>query len=308
MRADAGPPPPFDSPEEPYPFLTVSGPGGLRDPRRAHPRRSDRTGALPALGGRGDDPQAQGPPLVRAPGHREAGRGATPGRGRASDRTRLRGHGRRAHDRLLPRRRRGLGLAGAGSSEHDAGSPPGAGAALQPRHRPRRLCNDAGQGLLNAHALRVRERLLRLNARITGHRLLRGAVFPGGARLLDRPTARELREIAADVAEIVDLALEPQRRARPVRRHADPDRGAGQPTSVSSAMPLAQAGSPSTPAATTPSSTPPPALTIVTETDGDVLARFLVRAREVQTSVALLQSASRAASAPARPPAASPPG
>ena len=32
------------------------------------------------------------------------------------------------------------------------------------------LCNDADHGILNAHALRVREWLLRLNKQVTGHR------------------------------------------------------------------------------------------------------------------------------------------
>ena len=43
------------------------------------------------------------------------------------------------------------------------------------------LANDVGFPILNAHALRIRERLMRLNYRTTGHRLLRGAIVPGGA-------------------------------------------------------------------------------------------------------------------------------
>ncbi|MDE3065338.1 MAG: NADH-quinone oxidoreductase subunit C, partial [Acidobacteriota bacterium] len=38
------------------------------------------------------------------------------------------------------------------------------------------LCNDVGFGLAQARALTLRERLLRLNRAVTGHRLLRGAV------------------------------------------------------------------------------------------------------------------------------------
>ncbi len=69
------------------------------------------------------------------------------------------------------------------------------------------LCNDVGYGILNAHAQRVREQLLRLNDDVTGHRLLRGAIAPGGVRVRSLPTRRQLSAIAADVAEIVDLAL-----------------------------------------------------------------------------------------------------
>jgi Ni,Fe-hydrogenase III large subunit/Ni,Fe-hydrogenase III component G len=69
------------------------------------------------------------------------------------------------------------------------------------------LCNDVGHSVLNAHALRIRERLLRLNEHVTGHRLLRGAIGLGGATVVRLPDPSELAEIAADIADVVDLAL-----------------------------------------------------------------------------------------------------
>jgi Ni,Fe-hydrogenase III large subunit/Ni,Fe-hydrogenase III component G len=42
------------------------------------------------------------------------------------------------------------------------------------------IVNDTGFAWGHAHCFRLREELLRLNARLTGHRLLRGAVVPGG--------------------------------------------------------------------------------------------------------------------------------
>ena len=69
------------------------------------------------------------------------------------------------------------------------------------------LCNDVGYGILNAQALRIREQLLRMNAQTTGHRLLRGGIFPGGAAVASLPSATALQRIAADVAEVVELAL-----------------------------------------------------------------------------------------------------
>ncbi|MHA6797321.1 hydrogenase large subunit (plasmid) [Pseudonocardia bannensis] len=69
------------------------------------------------------------------------------------------------------------------------------------------LCNDVGHGILNAHAQRIREQLLRLNDHVTGHRLLRGAIHPGGATIHQLPDLARLRAIAADVAEVVALAL-----------------------------------------------------------------------------------------------------
>jgi Ni,Fe-hydrogenase III large subunit len=69
------------------------------------------------------------------------------------------------------------------------------------------LANDVGFALANAHAQRVREQLLRLNANVTGHRLLRGAIRPGAVALRTLPDVAELRSIAADVAEITELTL-----------------------------------------------------------------------------------------------------
>jgi Ni,Fe-hydrogenase III large subunit/Ni,Fe-hydrogenase III component G len=69
------------------------------------------------------------------------------------------------------------------------------------------LCNDVGFGVVHAHALRIRERLLRLNAEATGHRLLRGGVFPGGAAVRRLPATATLEEIQADFHDIVSIAL-----------------------------------------------------------------------------------------------------
>lgn len=69
------------------------------------------------------------------------------------------------------------------------------------------LANDIGYGIANTHAQRVRERLLRLNAAVTGHRLLRGAIRPGGIALQGLPDTTELQHLAADVAEVAALTL-----------------------------------------------------------------------------------------------------
>lgn len=69
------------------------------------------------------------------------------------------------------------------------------------------LANDVGFGLAHAHAQRIREQLLRLNDAVTGHRLLRGAVRPGGVVLRALPDSGALRRIAADVAEVAELTL-----------------------------------------------------------------------------------------------------
>jgi len=69
------------------------------------------------------------------------------------------------------------------------------------------LANDVGFSLANTHAQRIRERLMRINADVTGHRLLRGAIAPGRVALRDLPDPAELRAVAADLAEVAELTL-----------------------------------------------------------------------------------------------------
>jgi len=63
------------------------------------------------------------------------------------------------------------------------------------------IINDTGYAFGHAHCGRLRERLLRLNARLTGHRLLRGAVAPGG--LTADPGGDVLRSVALEVTRVV---------------------------------------------------------------------------------------------------------
>jgi Ni,Fe-hydrogenase III large subunit/Ni,Fe-hydrogenase III component G len=73
------------------------------------------------------------------------------------------------------------------------------------------IANDTGYAVAHSHCFRIRERLLRLNKQLTGNRLLRGAITPGGV-LADLPPGLDLpAEIEAavrDFEEIVGLALE----------------------------------------------------------------------------------------------------
>ena len=69
------------------------------------------------------------------------------------------------------------------------------------------LANDVGLGLANAHAQHLREQLLRINDAVTGHRLLRGAIHPGGVTLRCLPDTAQLRAIADDIAELAELTL-----------------------------------------------------------------------------------------------------
>jgi Ni,Fe-hydrogenase III large subunit/Ni,Fe-hydrogenase III component G len=151
------------------------------------------------------------------------------------------------------------------------------------------LCNDVGFGLANAHALTLREALLRLNAEVTGHRLLRGAIVPGGAHLRRMPLLDELKEIGERFHEIVDLA-----RSNTIVM----DRFAG--TAVLSSVQAEEigvigvvaraSGLPLDGRLAHPFIDPPADFRTAGRQSGDVLARFLVRCDEFDASLALLES------------------
>jgi len=147
------------------------------------------------------------------------------------------------------------------------------------------LANDVGFALANSHAQRIRERLLRLNAEVTGHRLLRGAIRPGGVTLRRLPDPAMLREIAADLAEVAELTL---------ANSVVYDRFAGTSVlSTDDAHALgclgyaARASGVRTDARIEHPTTSLP-VTEVGATEGDVLARYTVRRDEFAASVELV--------------------
>lgn len=153
------------------------------------------------------------------------------------------------------------------------------------------LCNDVGHSVLNAQFGRVREQLLRINAQVTGHRLLRGGVLLGGAVLRAVPDPALLRSIEADITEIVDLALghtviaDRFTGTAPLDTQAARDLGTlGYVARASGLDADARRDHPFTDLR--------PSLTVPTATTGDVLARFQIRAREITTSIAIINDLS----------------
>jgi Ni,Fe-hydrogenase III large subunit/Ni,Fe-hydrogenase III component G len=72
------------------------------------------------------------------------------------------------------------------------------------------IANDTGFAVAHAHCYRVRERLLRINKVLTGSRLLRGVLCPGGVvRDLAAPAAlpRQIEAAAGDFEEMVEICL-----------------------------------------------------------------------------------------------------
>ncbi|MET7339169.1 NADH-quinone oxidoreductase subunit C [Nonomuraea sp. NPDC005650] len=148
------------------------------------------------------------------------------------------------------------------------------------------LCNDVAHAILHAQTGRIREQLLRINDEVTGHRLMHGGITLGGVALRALPDPARLAGIAADVAEITELALGhtvvadrftgtavlPAQAARDLGTLGYVARASGLPVDARRDHPFTDLG-------------PFP---IAVRTSGDVLARFNVRADEIATSVELL--------------------
>jgi Ni,Fe-hydrogenase III large subunit/Ni,Fe-hydrogenase III component G len=158
------------------------------------------------------------------------------------------------------------------------------------------LCNDVGFGRAQARALTLREKLLRLNAEVTGHRLLRGAIRPGRTAVRRLPAGAELAEIRQRFDDVVTLAtantvVMDRFKGTAVLSGADAAgigtlgvvaRASGLTLDARIAHPFASLGSEFRPAG---------------QPDGDVLARFTVRVEEARASLALIGELAGQASA-----------
>ena len=151
------------------------------------------------------------------------------------------------------------------------------------------LCNDVGHGILNTHAQRIREQLLRVNDTVTGHRLLRGGVWPGGAAVDSLPEPAKLSAIGADIAEIARLALD-----QTVVR----DRFAGtailtrqQASDLGALGYVARASGVDVDARTHHAElSEAQPISTYTVADGDVLSRFHARVDEISDSIRIIET------------------
>ncbi|MFF4615518.1 hydrogenase large subunit [Nonomuraea jabiensis] len=148
------------------------------------------------------------------------------------------------------------------------------------------LCNDVAFPILHAHAGRIREQLLRINAEVTGHRLLRGGVRLGGVQLRALPDPGRLHAIGADVAEVAELALGhsvvADRFTGTAVLSGDAARDLGTLGYVARASGLDLDARRDHPFTDLGDFTP------AHRAGGDVLARFQIRAEEIATSIALI--------------------
>jgi Ni,Fe-hydrogenase III large subunit/Ni,Fe-hydrogenase III component G len=156
------------------------------------------------------------------------------------------------------------------------------------------IANDTGYAVAHSHCFRIRERLLRLNKRLTGNRLLRGGVVPGGVGA-DLPPGldlvAEVEAALADFDEIVGLTLQntlvadrlegtgrlttPTARDHGVRGYVA--RASGIDVDVRRDQPFAAYGEFD--------------VQVPVFSSGDVRARTLVRVEEARESVRLIRQA-----------------
>ncbi len=151
------------------------------------------------------------------------------------------------------------------------------------------LANDVGYGLMQSHALRLRESLMRLNADTTGHRLLRGSISIGGARVHSLPAARLIAAVAEEAQQISRITLgnatvrdrftgtstlnhEAARRLGTLGYVA---RASGVDLDARRDHPFIDLGD---------------AFQVAVEQNGDVLARYTMRVRELTVSAAMIAS------------------
>jgi Ni,Fe-hydrogenase III large subunit/Ni,Fe-hydrogenase III component G len=72
------------------------------------------------------------------------------------------------------------------------------------------IANDTGFAMAHAHCYRIREQLLRLNKQLTGSRLLRGVLCPGGLNrdlAVSSDLAARVDALVADFDQIVEICL-----------------------------------------------------------------------------------------------------
>ncbi len=205
MRHDAGPTPTMARDGTPYPFIEVQGAGvyeipvgpvhaGLIEP--GHFRFSVR-GRV--------NPQDDGPPMVRTPRHRaNVPRSGRPRRVAIAER--ISGDTAVGHS---------LTYCMAVEEAQGIDASPDARVVRSMLLELERiynhvtdigaLCGDVSFGVAHARAMVIRERLLRVNESVTGHRLLRGSIFPGVTSVRRLPSDAELNDIAGEFNRLIEF-------------------------------------------------------------------------------------------------------
>ncbi|MBI4887949.1 MAG: NADH-quinone oxidoreductase subunit C, partial [Acidobacteria bacterium] len=156
------------------------------------------------------------------------------------------------------------------------------------------IIGDTGFPVGQAHCLRLREGLLRVNKAVAGHRLLRGAIVPGGVAGLDALDGRivqGIEHLVRDFDEVVQICLDntlvADRLEGTGRLPSDVARDFGVVGYVARACRVPCDARRDLPSGAYEWLDVVP----VVERAGDVQARLQVRVREVRQSVAIIAAA-----------------
>lgn len=150
------------------------------------------------------------------------------------------------------------------------------------------MCSDVSFGVAHARAMIIRENLLRLNESVTGHRLLRGSIFPGVTSIRRLPTSKELTNMASETSRLVEFinsnsvvldrfegtAALSAIDAEAIGTLGVTARASGHRVDARHAHAYAPSGS---------------AYRLITQSQGDVQARFTQRAQELQNSIEIIR-------------------
>lgn len=148
------------------------------------------------------------------------------------------------------------------------------------------MCNDVGFGVAQGRALIVREYLLRLNESVTGHRLLRGSLGLGVTRVRRLPSPEELHHVAAALDDLVALAL--SNTVLVDRFEGTAVLGAFDAQQMGTLGPVARASGRGVDARDAYGFVASRSFQVITQSGGDVMARFNQRVEESRMSIAML--------------------
>ena len=149
------------------------------------------------------------------------------------------------------------------------------------------LCSDVSFGVAHARSMVIREQLLRLNESVTGHRLLRGSIRPGVTSVRRLPTSEELDHVAVELHQLMELissnstvndrfegtAVLLADDAKAIGTLGVVARASGQKIDARHSHPFVSGRS---------------AFQLITQSPGDVLARFTQRSDEVRNSLEVI--------------------
>jgi Ni,Fe-hydrogenase III large subunit len=150
------------------------------------------------------------------------------------------------------------------------------------------MCSDVSFGVAHARAMVIREQLLRLNESVTGHRLLRGSILPGLTSVRRLPTSLELDVIASELSQLMEFissnsTVADRFEGTAVLLADDAEaigalgvvaRASGLRIDARHSHPFVREGS---------------AFQLITQSRGDVLARFTQRSDEIMNSLELIR-------------------